>query len=394
MEIADFLRRGGTDKAGVAASVATHIGLAAGDVLLAAGSLAEGLGTVKSDLDLFLITDRAAAEGARDEVVLSVGRCVIDVRILPRPRVAALIARLGRWARNGWDPSDAVPFSHDERVLLHRLTHGLPWVVTADHATDFRAPIGELSRLKLHVARHAAKTVQVDLEGYRQAADHQTMAFAAQKLLAHAVDGLLAGWGHTNPISKWRSRLLGELPAGWEDALLCRPARLSATELLWRLQQLPDRPDDRVLDQTDHILAFARGVFLWAEAVLLGLPVIARRPGSFASDDLVWSAPLAPLLPDVDFSLTPTGALAARLNEFRPALDLNAEELALALLFDGITTQAEAARAAGGGSATAEAVRRVEMLAARLAAAGFCRNPDPVREDTGREDRRTPACTR
>ncbi|CAN5627745.1 hypothetical protein BH10PSE14_BH10PSE14_22280 [soil metagenome] len=394
MDIADFLWRGGTDKAGVAASVEAHLGLAAGDVLLAAGSLAEGLGTVKSDLDLFLITDRVAADGARDEVVLSVGRCVIDVRILPRPRVTALIARLRKWALGGWDPSDASPFSHDERVLLHRLAHGLPWTVPADRTPDFRPPIGELSLLKLHVARHAAKTIQVDLEGYRQADEHQTMALAAQKLLGHAVDGLLAGWGYTNPISKWRSRLLGDLPAGWEEALLCRPARLSAPELFWRLQQLPDCPDDRVLGHTDRILAFARAVFLWAEAVLLGLPVLARRPGTFASGDLAWEAPLAPLLPDVDFSLAPTGVLMARLNEFQSALDLDAEESALVLLFDGITTQAEAARAAGGGSASAEAARRVEMLAVRLAVAGLCRDRDARRADAGVEARRTPAWTR
>lgn len=387
MEIDDFLWHGGTDKAGVIASVESHLGLAAHDVLLAAGSLAEGLGTVKSDLDLFLITDLAAADGARDEVVLSTGRCVIDVRVLPRPRVAALIARLANWAQGGWDPSDAAPFSHDERVLLHRLAHGLPWVVPADRATDFRPPIGELSLLKLHVARHAAKTVQVDLEGYRQVGDYQTMAFASQKLLGHAIDGLLAGWGHTNPISKWRSRLLAELPAEWEEALLCRPARLSATELLWRLQQLPDRPDKRVLDQTDRIMAFARAVFLWGEATLLGLPVMAGRPTSFASGELGRSAPLTPLLPDVDFSLTPTGARIARLNEFGSALDLDANELALALLFDGITTQVEAAGLAGG-------VRRVEMLAARLAAAGLCRDSDPHREDAGREEGRTPAWTR
>lgn len=370
MQIDDFLSFRGTDKAGVIAAVEAHLGVEAGDVLLAAGSLAEGLGSAKSDLDLFLITDRAAAQGTRDEVVLSVGRSVVDVRILPRPRTEGLVARLRDWARAGWDPSDAVPFSHDVRVLLHRIAHGLSWVAPAGTATGFRPPIGELSLLKLHVARHAAKTIQVDLEGYRQCGDYQTMAFAAQKLLGHAVDGLLAGWGRTNPISKWRSRLLASLPADWEAALLCRPARLSAAELFWRLQQLPERPDARVQDQVDRISAFARAVFLWAEAVLLGLPVVAQRAERFASGAGERRVPLAPLLPDVDFSVIPAGARMARLNEFGPVLDLDAGELALALLFDGSTTPGEAAARAGG-------MARVERLAARLTAAGLCREIAP-----------------
>lgn len=397
IKIGDFLRRGGTDKAGVLAAVEVRLELAMGDIILAAGSLAEGLGTVKSDLDLFLITGREAAGEEQDEVILSVGTCVIDVRILPRRRIAELLARLEAWALGPWDPSNAARFSHDERVLLHRLARGLVWATQAcaGGEGDFRPPIEHLSLLKLHVARHAAKTIQVDLEGYRQVGDYQTMAFSAQKLLGHAIDGFLAGRHYTNPISKWRSRLLADVPKGWQEALLCRATGLSAPEIYWQLQHFPDHPDERVLPYADRVLAFSRAAFLWAEATLLGLPAVVRGPWAFPDAKRSSAAPLAPLLPDVDFSLTPTGAMAARLNEFGTVLGLTTEELALALLFDGITTPAEAARAVYGGAlAPAEAERRVDTLATRFSAAGLCRTPDPSWCHPGPDDRRTGTWTR
>lgn len=380
--IDDFLRSGNTSRAEVIAAIESQVELGRDDVLLAAGSLAEGLGTGKSDLDLFLITARDAASGERDEIILAAGSRLVDLRILSRRRVAGLLGRLRDWGLAQWDPSEAASFSHDERVLMHRLAHGLDWTSPSRGALpgdSFRPPLHELSLLKLHVARHAARTVQVDLEGYRQAGDYRTMAFAAQKLLGHAVDGLLAGHHLTNPISKWRSRLLARLPDDWEAELSCRRLGSSAPDLYWRLQKFPDWPDGRVIPYAERILAVSRAIFLWAEMTLLGLPVRLGRTSFRRTRSGSPDVPLPPLLADVDFSLRPTGAMAARLNEFAEVLHLSFEELSMALLFDGITTSGEAARACHPDLASDEAARRVDALARRLAAAGLCgQSPMPA----------------
>src|SRR6202008_2286814 len=92
-----------------------------------------------------------------------------------------------------------------------------------------------LLRLKLHVARQAARTIQVDMAGLRDAGDHRSLAFAAQELMGHAIDAMLAAYGLSNPLLKWRSRLLERVPRDWELAMSVAPSGLTAGDRIWRL---------------------------------------------------------------------------------------------------------------------------------------------------------------
>ena len=198
MTIEEFLHQSETSVASVMSAIEEAVGLATGDVLLAAGSLLEGLGSRKSDLDLFLITDRKIELFEQnDEIIFPVGKCLIDIHILSRNRIKALIDRLKRWARKDYDTSESINFSHAERVLLHRLACGKVWFAEGEPSQEksFRPCVKTLSRLKFHVARHGAKTIQVDMVGYLEEEHYQTLAFAAQKLLAHGIDALLAAYG-------------------------------------------------------------------------------------------------------------------------------------------------------------------------------------------------------
>ncbi|MDQ1833864.1 PEP-utilizing enzyme [Massilia scottii] len=371
MKIDEFLRLGGTDQAGVIANVESLIGLEAGDILLAAGSLAEGLGSHKSDLDMILVTERKSdAFGYKDEFIFSLGTCLVDVRILPWGRVRSLLDRLDTWASRAWDAADQSGFSHDERVLLHRLACGLVWQQPPDQQREpaYRPRMSHLLRLKLQVARHTAKTIQVDMAGYQESGDFATLVFAAHKLLGHAIDALLAGHGLSNPISKWRHRLLQRLPDNWEASLACHPSGLAASELYWRLQRIPERHDAQSLAYVHSVSAFARAVFFWAEQALL--EQTAQRHDGETRAGMPGTA-LPPLALDMDFCRTATGVKIARINEFGVVLDLSDEQFRLALLFDGAASGPAPARHADGASDAMPAQRRLDALASRLADAGL-----------------------
>lgn len=296
-----FLAAAGTTRAEVVAAVAARVRLGPGDRLLAAGSVVEGLGSRKSDLDLLLLTPSRAGE----QVALVVGSCVVEVRVVPAAALRALLDRFVAWRTGPWDVSQEAGFGPQEHRLLHRLRHSL---LLHGDAADEAPSVADLARLKLHVARQTARTVQVDMVGYREAGDFRTLVYAAQDLLGLAADALTARHGLTNPVAKWRSRLLEQLPADWAATLPLRPDPRPAVERFWALHRAPEHPEPAAAMR--HALAattFARAVLAATEHQLLTahpLPRADPPPG----EPVVW------LDLDVDYVLGDP-VLLGRLNE-------------------------------------------------------------------------------
>lgn len=240
--------------------------------------------------------------------------------------------------------------------------------------------LSALARLKLHVARQASRTTQVDMVGYREAGDYGSLVFAAQEVLGHAVDALLAGYRLTNPISKWRSRLLESLPPDWERSLAVRPTGLPAGQRVWSLHRAPERPDERpALEHAFRITTFARAVFTWAESSLIkgsSAPLRAAawpRPERGSHD-----SPLPYLDFDVDFFLNDGRVTLARLNEFGETIEMSPREFALTLLFDGTTTAREAELVFDGNGRGRARPGAVERLLSRVARTGFSVSPEAL----------------
>ena len=368
----EFLHKRGADQAALVASVEATIGLDKGDMLLAVGSLVEGLGNDKSDIDLVLITSRDLASCLPDEVALVVGNYLADVQVLQKNQLDELLARFEAWIERPWDLAGAARFTPEERRLLHRLLHGIPlWQGEGNHVTVRLPALADLSRLKLHVARQLARTIQVDMVGLRDCCDYRSLVFAAQDLLGHAVDALTASHHLTNPTAKWRSRLLEQVPASWESSLTVRPTGLAAQELVWRLHRAPEQASaEPALRHALRIAGFARAVFAHAERCLVSKtgalqlccwPSIERKPN-------VASLPQLDL--DVDFFEADGQVSLGRLNEFGTTVELSRQEFCVTLLFDGATTPHEANVAIYGASDQAEPTavyRLVERIAeARL----------------------------
>ena len=384
------MSRLGIDYRAVLETVRAAVRLDSQHVLLGVGSVVEGLGTSKSDLDLLLIS--AAETDAPPEVehAWTIGRRIVDLRVIRWTGVRELLCRLGQWASSPWDTTRTAGFSYDERLLLHRLLHGWQLFPLQQQASlPFRPPHAELARLKLQAARHLARTIQVDLVGYRDNADYPSVVFAAQELLGHAVDGLLAGHRVTNPTPKWRSRLLGTLAADWSRSIATRWARLPADQLFWQLHRAPAEPDrEPVLAHATRCVSFARAVFAWAEPELAtgaGFETVPLTWGIAGSEpagtSLLCADGPAQSLPalelDVDFRIADGRAGVGRLNEFGGTLALTPAELTALLLFDGETTTNEAARAWAGGRLPVDPVDPVDLarLIAVAEGAGLCRQP-------------------
>lgn len=338
IELDDFLTMRGTTLPHVVEKARSSLTLGTNDCLFAAGSLVEGLGTTKSDVDVLWLTelDPKLIPPAED-LTWVVGRCLVEVQAVALSTLNELLSRLQAWSRLAWDTTHDAKFSFDERKLLHRFLHARPLHGDAAH---LKPAADDLTRLKLHVARQYSRTIQVDMVGNRDAGDLRSLVYAAQELLGHAVDALTAGYGFTNPIPKWRSRLLDQIPAGWERTLPIRAEGLTASEKVWQLHRAPERSDEQLaLDYAFRISAFARAVFAWAEMRLVSREEsIDRSVFSHQSTGRV----LPHLDFDVDFRIIEGRVFMGRLNEVGEPVELSPPEFAVALLCDGVTTVTDA----------------------------------------------------
>lgn len=375
MQLEAFLAARHTSSEAVAGQARQLVAAARGELLLAVGSLVEGLGTAKSDLDLLLLARRDPRELPEDlELSWASGECLVDMRIMPQAETERLMNSFAEWAAAPWDPSRAAPFPLEKRTLLHRIAHGVA-IDGGDDGAIARPPIDALARLKLHAARHEARTVQVDMAGLLGAGDARSLGFAALQLLGLASDALLAGHHRTNPLPKWRLRLLSDLPEGWTAALGPHRSR-PAAEILWDLSRLPRASEiGEVLRFAHRAAAFARAAFAWSEDVLLRAGRLYPDASPPAAGSCVVAgagAALPPMDFDIDFAVCADGALVGRLNAFGEPLSVTPGELAALLLFDGETTHREA-------QAWVEARHGTRLdcaaLEARLAARGLLAGP-------------------
>jgi hypothetical protein len=350
MDLDEFLARHGLDLPSVAEDVCAKLQLAGDDVLFAAGSLVEGLGNEKSDVDLLLVTSRPDSSfsfTALNDVTLIVGNCVIDVRVMQRAAVDELVHRFNDWASQSRPLHAATGFAEDERRFLYRLRHGRPLFGAEGYRQlQTRIDAADLARHRLTCARNSAGTIQIDLAGFRSSGDPYSMLFAAQDVLANTVDALLAAHGYAVPISKWRLRLLEKLPDDWEDQLPGRRIGLRPRDVYLALHRAPPAPSpDLVLQHALRIVAFARRVFAWAEYRLL-------HPSSHATAAALTGRrspgrPLPHLDVDVVVRYRDSQFELLRLNGTGEVFGLSADEYSIICLFDGETSREEASGHAG-----------------------------------------------
>jgi len=320
VDLVPFLEDKGTSLADVVRFANARLPLRADDVLLAVGSLVEGLASDKSDLDLLLLTRRDGSELPEDgNIGWTAGRCLVDMRVVEWSRIDDLVGRLKHWTGRAWNVTRAPKFTIDERTLLHRLWSGVRLEWDDGEVPPHPHPEAhELERLKLHVARQDARTIQVDMSGLHSAGDHRSLAFAAFQLMGNALDGLLASQGLTNPLLKWRSRLLERVPDAWGARAGLSDGSRPVGEVVWDRMRFPAHADAAAVERYAYgCAAFARAAFAAAEYEAFAL---AARPADAPVPEQAAGA--RPLAFDVDFALSEESVRLARLNEFGRPLEM------------------------------------------------------------------------
>ena len=346
MDLMAFLDSKMTDLETIVYQAKQSIDIHDDEMLLVVGSLVEGLGTTKSDLDLLLLTKRDPTHLPLNEHFNWVsGKCLVDLWVLSKPYVDNLLKRFSHWCAAPWDATDTAAFDLPQRTLLHRIATGI-WLASEGNQTNEPYPrpdIVDISRLKLHVARHEARTVQVDMAGLVDGEDYRTLAFAAVQLAGLAIDAVLAGHLQNNFTQKWRSRLLDDVPSTWSPQV--NPAlKGSVGSIIWDLLRFPETyKPDYILPFAHRIATYSRAVFVWSEQVLLHRHFDVGQQFSYAKTETHGDGEKLPFLDfDVDYSITADGQSLGRLNEFEEAMPITTAELEAALLFDGRTTIDEA----------------------------------------------------
>jgi hypothetical protein len=349
MDLTTFLDRHGMSRAEVTEAIHRRIGRERGEILFLAGSLIEGLGNARSDLDAVLISDRRpGGVGAGVPIPIWTDPFALDVEWWPRADVEALLGRLAELpVDRERDPRTAEIFGGGELRLLHRLGHGEPVQSEAETA-ELQARLDPRTLDRVLVDRGALEVdaQQTDVVGFVGAGDLESALLQAIEMVGHAAGTLLAAVGDANPSRKWRlAKLRGlgrpgpDLPGG---PLLPSPA--DAFLRLWTVRSTSPAAVRRHLAECVHTV---RRVVPWARQRFLAAEPGAARERALPGEPAGTASRRGRILPCLDLDLR-VRWLDGRLEVTRPGwpepwvIDERTHEALIC--FDGRTRLDEAVR--------------------------------------------------
>jgi hypothetical protein len=209
----------GTDEIGSYVTVGRQVAERYSQCLCAfiSGSLVEGLGNSRSDLDVFVITSGRISKECIESTTVEVNGAQIDVTYAERVRVDTEIWRLQEVYETATDLNDV---SVDDRVamlqisatrldLAHRIRVGMP-VVGADvfHDIHEKFDYDKLAYVLYTRFLSSYQNSAEDAAGAIADADAGTAFLTSRSALGYAIDSYLAACGDTNVRQKWRARKL------------------------------------------------------------------------------------------------------------------------------------------------------------------------------------------
>ncbi len=349
MQLEEFLEHKRTNLQEVITTARERGQLSGDDIVIVVGSLSEGLGTLKSDVDLILITERDPSPTSdMSNIAWTIGECLVDMEVIPMHAVRELTDRFRTWCEGSWEKTFAAGFTLEQRKLLHRYLNGifLEDIDGAKRRKIVQYDAAQLAKLKHHSARHVGRTIQVDMVGHQLNHDYRSLAYAAHELLGHAVDSLLAAHCLTNPLVKWRSRLMERISGTGISQLNGNYAGQSLSTVVWQLYEMPTCEPKAITLKVAEVVHFCRLMFLYAELKLVYPQTLLKfhriEKNYAANEDNELGQRLPRLRLDVDFHIDNESTYVGRLNESSSALELNPVEFSLLLQFDGVTESADA----------------------------------------------------
>lgn len=272
--------------------------------LALAGSLIEGIGNERSDIDVYLVA--ASPDDGRlsfgDAQVVAVGGLVVDIEYVDPARLRRLTGTLARF------PSDevrnqrpsAVALTLPEIKILHNLRVARPvkgedaWRDTV-RAIDARG----LARLIFDFCAVSIDMTQEDAVGFLEAGDPESAVALLRMLRQHLAGALLAAFGETNPAEKWRNLKLRRLAQTHGAQRLPGGRSVSGAVAFLRDADAAIGIESPVRMLTE-LLQLAHAVLPWG---------LARFESGIALDDMSADAAVEPVATDADAMTPPLPAL-------------------------------------------------------------------------------------
>jgi translation initiation factor 2 beta subunit (eIF-2beta)/eIF-5 len=176
------------------------------DIIYKSGSLAEGLGNDRSDIDIFIITDNCP--DTHQFTLSDDGEVIIDVEYWSFSDVENYIAKIN--SINFQDIQTSLPYvSPDILKFLNNLLVGTALHNKNQYCTIVKAiNKSQLSNYIQRLRINQYDNLYEDIVGSIDEGDLDT-AFMNSIILSNlSIDALLAFKGNTNPNGKWRVKLL------------------------------------------------------------------------------------------------------------------------------------------------------------------------------------------
>ena len=181
------------------------------------GSLVEGMGNARSDLDLFVLTTAGDSRASDDVTSFQLADARVDIAYTENLRVDTEIWSLEAVRTAAAEFRDIAPddraamicVSQDRLELAHRIRIGVPvkneLIFTEVHQLfDYN----KLSLILANISLSRYQGSAEDAAGSINDKDGGTALLTSRSALGAAVDAFLAANGDTNPKFKWRTRKL------------------------------------------------------------------------------------------------------------------------------------------------------------------------------------------
>ncbi|MEU3563661.1 PqqD family peptide modification chaperone [Kitasatospora sp. NPDC006786] len=325
-----------------------HYALDDDDIVYVGGSVADGIATPWSDVDVFLIRDEVgpAADGMR-LVPMPHDDIPMDLEVWSRGEVDGLLGKLrGLRSESRRDHRAFMRLSDDDRDFLHSLAIAIP-VHNEGKLLELKAELDRdlLAQLSLARALVGITNSQTDLLGWLESGDWQSVGVACQRLLEFAASALLAAIGCTHPGGKWLTSLLRDQ---FKDREV--PPRLlaDAESLSDRFYALQTRPGC-----AEAVNGYARACVGFANVAVMYAQTFGVKDLDHAVRTVLWSPD--PPSPPSDGRSNPTLSCRAQLrydsgcwyllHVGREMYRINATAAAMVLLLDGRSTEEEVVNA-------------------------------------------------
>lgn len=254
MNLDRYLARHGGSLRGLTRSIKDQLGDRTGTVCYLAGSLIEGIGNTRSDIDVYAIADGSPRHATFADVVIGDYKGVtLDIEFVASATIERLLDRLSQYPPDALRDHrvSATAFSFGELKVLHNLAIGHP-ILSESEFEELRQRCDEVALARVNFDRHQAYlgVLQDDALGFLEQGQLDAARCILRQMRSHLTGLLLAANGNTNPAEKWHFAALKRLGKSKKARIL---PHLATVDVIDELRAL-----DKAIGSQDPFMTFRR----------------------------------------------------------------------------------------------------------------------------------------